>query len=235
MRHSEHLSGASESTRPSGPVRRAVWRQTASLAAAVAPFGLAFGAAGSQAGLHLWETIGFSVLVFAGSAQFAAVAILGGGGTAVAAITSGLMLNLRIVAFGVTVARALPHRPWRRALAAQVLVDETAAVATAQTDREAMRYGYLLAGFVLYVVWNLATIVGATVVASASDMIDTLGIDATIPAAFLALLWPRLANGVQRQVALIGGIIAVVLTPLTPVGVPVIAAIVAVVVVRERS
>jgi 4-azaleucine resistance transporter AzlC len=218
--------------RPADASRRAVWRQSASIAGAVAPFGVAFGAAGSQGGLSLWQTVGFSLFVFAGSAQFAAVAILGDGGSAAAAIASGLLLNLRSVAFGLAIAKVLPRRPWKRAVASHLMIDETAAVASAQSDPVAMRYGYLVAGSILYLVWNVSTLVGATVVGSATDTIDTLGIDATIPAAFLALLWPRLADPRQRLVAILGAAIAVALTPFLPPGIPVIAAILAIVPAR---
>jgi predicted branched-subunit amino acid permease len=118
------------------PSRAAVWAQAVSVAAAVAPFGLTFGVAASTAGLARWQACGFSLLVFAGSAQFAAVGVLGAGGSALAAVGTGLMLNLRFVALGTSVSPYLPRRRWARALASQWLVDEPAAVALAQPDPE---------------------------------------------------------------------------------------------------
>ena len=85
----------------------------ASIAFAVAPFGMAFGAAASEAGLETWQTAGFSLLVFAGSAQFAAVEILGDGGSVAAAVTAGLLLNLLSIAFGVALADAMPRSGFR--------------------------------------------------------------------------------------------------------------------------
>ena len=84
----------------------------------------------------------------------------------------------------------------------------------------------------MFVLWNLATAIGVVAVSSAGDLVETLGIDATIPAAFLALLWPRLADPVQRVVALVGAVIAVVLVPIAPAGVPILGASAAVLVAR---
>jgi predicted branched-subunit amino acid permease len=58
-------------------------------------------------------------------------------------------------------------------------------------------------------------------------------LDAVVPAAFLALLWPRLRKGfpeaaIQRRVAVGGAVVALALTPFVPAGVQVIAAVVAV-------
>jgi predicted branched-subunit amino acid permease len=138
-------------------------------------------------------------------------------------------LNLRSVAFGVALIDAMPVAKWKRALAVQLMIDETAAVATVQPDRETSRYAYWFTGLALFTMWNISTLVGATVVASSADLIHDLGLDATIPAAFLALLWPRLDEPTHRVVAVAGAAVAVVTTPFAPPGLPVILALVAVV------
>jgi predicted branched-subunit amino acid permease len=196
----------------------------ASIALAVIPFGVAFGIASVQAGLEVWQAAGFSLLVFAGSAQLAAVEVIGDGGTATAAIAAGLLLNLRSVAFGVAMAPTLTGPWWKRAIWSQVMIDETTAVGSAQSDPRWRRYGYLVSGAVLFIVWNVSTLVGAAGLSSAGDLVSDWGIDATIPAAFLALLWPRLADDPQRRSALVGAAIAVALVPVAPPGVPILAA-----------
>ncbi|MGD9704822.1 MAG: AzlC family ABC transporter permease [Acidimicrobiia bacterium] len=210
----------------------AIRRQALSVGIAVAPFGLAFGVACAQAGLGLDEAMGFSVLVFTGSAQFAAVSVLADGGTAFAAIASALLLSLRSLAYGVVMAPALHGPRWWRALVSQLMIDEAMAVGAAQPTRRLQRAGYLWGGCSVFVLWNLSTAIGAAAVSSAGDLVDTLGIDATIPAAFLALVWPRLADPVQRAVALAGAVIAVVLVPIAPAGVPILGASAAVLVAR---
>jgi len=221
----------SESPSPDSP-RSTIWRQATSISLAVTPFGVAFGVASGQAGLSWVEAVGFSTLVFSGSAQFAAVGVLGEGGSVATAVISGLLLNLRSLAFGVVMAPALNGPRWWRALAAQLMIDESTAVATAQRERRWQRYGYLAAGLGVFVLWNASTLLGASLLGGSDDLIEATGIDATIPAAFLALLWPRLQDPVQRVIAGVGAVIAVVSAPLLPPGLPIIAAGLAVAIAR---
>jgi len=214
------------STRTDGSVqqRRALIGRALSLSAAVAPFGVAFGVICTQAGLSPWVALGYSSLVFTGSAQLAAVAVLGDGGTVAAAVISGLLLNLRCLAFGLVMAPSFPPSLWRRALASQLMIDESTAVALSTDERRLRWFGYLVGGIGIFVSWNLSTLAGATLVPSAGTLVTDLGIDATIPAAFLALLWPRLQAPLERAIAIAGAVIALALVPLLPAGLPIIAA-----------
>ena len=172
-----------------------------SVTAAVAPFGIVFGAAASTAGLSVWEAMGYSVFVFGGSSQFAAVEILSDGGAVAAAAVAGLLLNVRSLAFGVIMAPALSGPLWKRALMSQLMIDESTAVGTASDDLASRRYGYLAGGIGVFVVWNLTTIAGFLLFSGAGDLIEDLGLDVAGPAAFLALLWPRLSDPRQLVVA----------------------------------
>jgi predicted branched-subunit amino acid permease len=205
--------------------RRSARRQAVSIGLAVAPFGLAFGVACTSAGLSVWQALAFSSLVFTGASQFAAVSVLSAKGAALAAIAAGVLLSLRSLAYGFVMAPALRGPTWWRALASQLMIDEAMAVGTASDDLAVRRYGYLWGGCSVFVAWNLATVAGAVLVSSGGEeLIRRLGIDATIPAAFLALIWPRLADPVQRAVAAAGAAIALVLIPLAPAGIPILAA-----------
>jgi predicted branched-subunit amino acid permease len=188
------------------------------------PFGLAFGIACADAGLSTWQASAFSLLVFAGSAQFAAIEVIGDGGSALAAVAAGLLLNLRSLAFGMAMATALSGPWWKRAAWSQFMIDESTAVGSAQTDDRWRRYGYLCAGLTIFATWNVTTFIGAAALSSSGEVLTTWGIDSTIPAAFLALLWPRLADAGQRRTALAGGIVALALVPVAPPGVPILAA-----------
>lgn len=194
------------------------------IAVALVPFGLAFGVLCASAGLSVVEAVGFSAIVFTGSAQFAAVGVLGDGGQVAAAIGAGVLLNLRSLAFGLVMAPALSGRLPFRLLASQLMIDESMAVGAAGPTRELQRYGYLAGGIAVFTLWNASTFVGALLAAGAGDLIEPLGIDATIPASFLALLWPRLSARPQLRVALAGGVIALLVAPFTPPGVPILAA-----------
>lgn len=208
--------------------RPAIMRQAASISFAVMPFALAFGVACTEAGLSTLEAMGFSTIVFGGSAQFAAVTVLGDGGAAPAAILAGALLNLRSLAFGVAMAPALKGPAWWRALVSQLMIDESTAVGTVQETRADQRFGYLAGGIGVFVLWNAGTFIGATALDATGDLIETWGIDATIPAAFLALLWPRLDTRPMQLLAVAGAAIAILTAPILPAGIPIIASAAAV-------
>ena len=215
--------------------RTRIVRQALSIALAVTPFGLAFGLAARNAGLGLIEAMGFSSLVFTGSAQFATVSVLADGGTALTAVLAGALLNLRSLAFGVALAPYLGGPLRFRVAASQLMIDEAAAVGMAQQSPSSRRFGYLAGGIAVFALWNASTAVGVLFLGAMGDVVTDAGIDATIPAAFLALLWPRLSNGRQRLMAVGGAIIALAGVPALPPGLPIVAAGAAVVLGARRS
>lgn len=215
--------------------RKRILRQALSIAVAIMPFGMAFGIAAREAGLNIYEAMGFSSLVFTGSAQFAAVSVLSDGGSAVTAVLAGALLNLRSLAFGVALAPVLKGSRRFRAFAAQVMIDEAAAVGMAQEEPADRRFGYLAGGLAVFVLWNLSTAAGVLFLGAMGDVVIQAGIDATIPAAFLALLWPRLADARQRTIAFGGAVVALATVPVLPPGLPIVAAGLAVALPRRRG
>ena len=212
--------------------RRSIRAQAISIGLAISPFGLAFGALCAESGIGVWEALGFSSLVFGGSSQFAAVSVLADEGTVIAAVTAGLLLNLRSLAFGVSMAPSLKGSLLWRAGVSQLMIDESTAIGSSQSTHELRRYGYLWGGLSVFVLWNATTLIGVSVLSEAESLITDLGIDATIPAAFLGLIWNKLENAKHRVIALIGAITALILIPITPAGIPVIAAASAIIWVR---
>lgn len=215
------------------PDRAATLRDAVGLGLAVGLYGAAFGAAADAAGLNLWQAVTLSALMFTGASQFALVGVLGAGGSALAAAGSALLLGTRNTVYGVRMAPLLtPRGPLRRAAAAHWVIDETTAMAVAAPDRELGRLAFWATGATIYLGWNLMTVVGALGAAALTGP-ALAALDAVVPAAFLALLWPRLRSGfpeaaTQRRVAIGGAVVALVLTPFVPAGVQVIAAVVAV-------
>lgn len=198
--------------------------------------GLPYGAASLLLGLSFGvlarplmgpvATIVMSTIVFAGSAQFAALAVLSAGGGAAAAIIAGMLLNLRFVPMGIAIAPSLRAGPLGRALRGQAIVDASWALANRGGGRFDIEF---LLGSTLaqYPAWVGGTVVGAL----AGGLIGNpraLGLDAIFPAFFLGLLVAELRRPEARPVAVMGGAIALVLMPLTPAGVPIIVAAAAV-------
>lgn len=167
-------------------------------------------------------TIVMSVVVFAGSAQFAALAVLSAGGGAAAAIVAGMLLNLRFVPMGIAIAPSLRAGPLGRALRGQALVDASWALANRGSGRFDVEF---LLGSTLaqYPAWVGGTVLGALAGGALGDP-RSLGLDAIFPAFFLGLLVVELRRPRARPVAALGAAVALVLTPFTPAGVPIIAA-----------
>jgi len=194
----------------------------AALPLAIAPFlfGAAFGVLALDAGFDAVGAVVMSATTFAGSAQFAAATIIDDGGGAAAAIVAALLLNARYVTFSLAVASIFPGSRRRRALESQLLVDESWALA-GRTGR--FEYGVLVgAGLLLYVFWIAGTALGTV----AGDLLDpeAIGLDAAFPALFLALLAPYLRNRRALATAVVAAVITLVLLPLAPPGVPIVAA-----------
>jgi predicted branched-subunit amino acid permease len=152
--------------------------------------------------------------------------VLGAGGGAVAAIASALLLGSRNTLYAVRLGTLVPVRGPRRLVAAQVTIDETAGMATAAPHGLAGT-AFWATGASVYVMWNLATLLGAIGAARLGDP-AALGLDAAVPAAFLALLAMQVRARQTLAVALAGAGIAALAIPLAPPGVPILLAALAV-------
>ena len=191
-------------------------------AVAVLGFGASFGVLARAAGMGGLAPLVMSATTFAGSAQFAATSILGAGGGVAAAITAAVLLNARYAPIGVTVAPYLEGPWWRRFLHAQLVVDESWAIASEGHGRFNTKV-LIGAGLTLYVAWVAGTALGIAFGNLIGDP-ARWGLDAAFPALFLALLVPQLRDRDAKVAAVLGAAIALALTPFTPAGVPIIAA-----------
>lgn len=206
---------------------RVILLAAAPIAFAVLVFGTSFGVLAVAARIPGWAAVLMSALVFAGAAQFAALGVIAAGGSVIAAITAGALLNLRYVATGIAVARILPGRRFTRAVLGQVVVDESYVLAVAagepgRPDRRTL----LVVGTLLYSVWVIGTAFGTLLGPVLGDP-KRLGFDAAFPALFVALLWPMLAARHAIRCALAGAAVALILAPFTPPGVPLAGAAIA--------
>jgi 4-azaleucine resistance transporter AzlC len=196
-------------------------RAAAPIAIAVVAFGASFGILARDAGMGVVAPIVMSLTTFAGSAQFAVASVLESGGAVAAAIVAAVLLNLRYLAIGISIAPALRGPRARRVAEAQFAVDESWAVA--QRDGRVDHGRLLGAGTVLMASWLAGTTAGAVGGSALGDPAD-YGLDAMFPALFLALLVGQLDGRRARVSALAGGLIALALTPVLPPGLPIVAA-----------
>ena len=203
-------------TNPSTP-----WRSAAIFAATSGLIGISFGVLARTGGVSLPMTCVMSLLVFAGGAQFLAIATIASGGTPLAAVIGGIVLNARHLPYGLTVAPFLRGPLWKRALSSHVVLDESTALALAQPTPELGRLAFYACGCMLFAAWNLGTLVGALAGGAIADP-SALGLDAAFPASMLALLAPLLRRRDVRAAALAGAVIALAATPYTAAGVPIL-------------
>ena len=202
---------------------RSTIRDSLSLSLTVGAYGIAFGAAGVAAGFSVLQSCLLSLLTFSGASQFAVVGVIGAGGTALSGITTAALLGMRNGLYGIRVAPLLNVRGFKRVLAAHITIDESTGLAIAQEPlgENAMRKGFWLTGFGVFIFWNIFTLAGALGAQALGDP-ASWGLDAAVPAAFLGLVWPRLTNNLERFLATCSMALALLLTPFVPAGLPII-------------
>ena len=216
--------------------RRAVLRDSLSVAIPVGTYGAAFGAAAVAGGFSVLQACALSLLLFSGASQFAVVGVMAGGGTAISAIATGALLGIRNGLYGLRMAPILKLKGVKRIFGAQITIDESTGVAISQENRgeEAMRFGFFATGIGVFVFWNLFSLIGALGANSIGDP-SSWGLDAAVPAAFLGLVWPRLTDGKTRLAALLAVVLALALTPLVGAGFPIIATVLIALILGWRS
>lgn len=203
--------------------RTTIARNALGIAIAAGAYGISFGAISVSAGLSIVQTCVLSLAMFTGASQFALVGVLGAGGAVASSIATALLLGARNTLYGLRLAGTLGVHGPKRLLAAQIVIDETTAMAIAQDDRADARFAFWRTGGLLFALWNIGTLIGA-VSGSAIGEPETYGLDAAVPCAFLALMWPGLATARMRFAAVAGAAVALILVPLVPAGIPVLAA-----------
>ena len=221
---------------PGPAAGREIRARALSIGVAVGAYAIGFGAVSVAAGLDVLQTQALSALMFTGASQFAFVGVVAAGGGAVVAIATALLLGLRNGLYGLHLAGVLTTptgdggrlRGWLRAGSAQFTIDESTAMAmayegtrTPESRRLATR-AFWATGWSVYLLWNAGTLLGALGAASLSQP-EALGLDAAIPAGFLALLWPRLVDRPTWALAVAAGLAALLLAPLLRPGLPVLA------------
>ena len=188
--------------------------------------GASFGVAAVTTDWGTLAPIVMSAIVFSGAAQFATLAVLSAGGSVVTAIVAATLIASRFLAIGVALGPSMRGSTLRRALEGQAVVDASLVLAKTGEGRYGVRR---LLGSTLpqYVGWSAGTIAGVFAGNAIPDPKD-LGLDALFPAFFLVLVWSELGDRAARVTAVAATLIAFVLIPIAPPGIPVVAATLAV-------
>lgn len=205
----------------------AVERKTVSMgisvAAAVSLYGISFGALSVASGLDIWQTQFLSVVMFSGGSQFAVIGLLASGAAGGSAIASAALLGVRNTLYAVTMAPTIGPGAWKRLAAGQLTIDESTAVAVAQSEIRHKRLGFWVTGVGVFLGWNAMTFVGALLGDAVGD-VRAFGLDAAAAAAFLALLWPRLIARDPIVIAVVSAVVTVIAVPAVTPGIPVLVA-----------
>ena len=205
--------------------RSSVTRNAIGVGLATGVYGISFGALAVTSGFSFAQTQVLSLGLFSGASQFAVVGIMGAGGGAVAAIATSSLLGFRNGLYALSIANVLKLKGFKKVIASQLTIDESTAMSVANSDDEEMsRWAFWATGISVFVFWNIATAIGAFGASFVADP-KSLGLDAAVGAAFLALLWPRLINKQIRVVGILAGFLALGLTPFVQPGIPVLASV----------
>lgn len=203
--------------------RSSIIRDSLGVGVATGAYGVSFGAVSVAAGLSVAQTCALSLLVFTGASQFALVGVVAAGGAPISGALTALLLGTRNTLYGLRLAPLLRYTGLRRAAAAHVLIDESTAMSVTRESTPAARVGFWTTGASIFILWNLATAIGAVAGNELGDP-RRYGLDAAVGAAFIALLWPRLHNRRNQRVAVCAAAVALGVVPVVPAGVPVLAA-----------
>ncbi|WP_218003210.1 AzlC family ABC transporter permease [Nocardia concava] len=200
--------------------RPKVIRDGLGIGVATGTYGLSFGALAVAAGLSVPQACALSSLMFTGASQFAMVGVIAAGGNPFTGAATATLLGTRNALYGLHLTPLLRLPGWRRIPAAHIVIDESAAMTVGREPRAA-RLGFWTAGLAVFVCWNLATITGALGARLLSDP-RVLGLDVVAPAAFLALLAPRMVTRRSWLVACAAAVVSLTAVPVMPAGLPVL-------------
>jgi len=190
--------------------------------------GVAFGAVAAGFGLGVVAPTVLSATAFSGTAQFAALTVLGQHGGLVSVLVAVAALNARYVVYGLSVAPGLSRNRVKRSAQAQLLTDVSWALSQegGRPDAQVLT----VVGLLELLAWTTGTAAGAFA-GNLVGNVGAYGIDALLPAFFACMLLDRTESAGDVGFAAAAGCAAVFLTPILPAGVP-LALVLAVAVAR---
>ncbi len=204
---------------------RDVYRDATAMSVGICIVGVSFGALATSAGLPWWIPVAMSFLIYAGTSQFAMLAVVTAGGGVLAGLAAGILVHLRHIPYGLAVGDLYWDKWWTRLLGTFMLIDQSTAFALAAgDDRRRAKAAYWITTTIMFVAWNIGTVIGVLAGGFIPDP-NVFGLDAAFPALLLALVMPALKDRDTLLAALVGAAIAAATAPFLPTGVPVLLAI----------
>ena len=182
----------------------------------VVPFGLVAGLTAVQTGQGWLGAVVFSLVVYAGAAQLAALDLLGDGTSVLVVVLTALVINSRFILYSASLAPSLAQVPrGRRLLGSYLLTDQAYAVSLVRfrspVDAPGRWRFYLGASTVMWVTWQLSTVLGALVGGAVPSQVP---LSFAVPLAFLALLVPTVTDRPTAVAAVVSGVVVVAAYPL---------------------
>lgn len=208
---------------PGPSTTRTSWGQIVALAAVNLVVGTTVGATSVAAGLSVPMTIVLTIMLFAGAAQLAALAVLMAAGPLMTAWLVVMLVNARFMILGASIAPRLGMGKAQRFAAAYLLIDPVVLLAGAEDNEREARRTYWKAGITVFASWCVGGMIGASGIAQLGN-IATLGLDVALPALLLALLANTLRDRKHLLAAMAGAGITLSLLPVTSPGVAVLLA-----------
>ncbi len=178
----------------------------------VVPFGLVAGTTPAAVGMDWQAALGFSIILFAGASQLAAIDVLSRDGSALLAAVVAWTINLRMLLYSASLAPYLSHEPLRRRLAASYLmVDQNYAICvtrwqSGRDDPKGRAWFFIGGGLLLWSAWQLSTLAGALL---GETLPAELPLDFAVPLVFLVLLIPAINSRPAAVAAVVGGVATV--------------------------
>lgn len=174
----------------------------------VVPFGLIFGAVAIAEGIPPLAAQAFSLLIFAGSAQFIAAELVGAGTPALVIVVTIFVVNVRHALYSASLAPRLRRLSilWRAPLA-WLLTDEAYATTAVYAQRypdQPLRWYLLGTGLTLWTSWQISTAIGILLGAAVPA---SWNLSFALPLTFIALIVPTLAHQPAWAAAVTGGLV----------------------------
>ncbi len=195
--------------------RQAFWqgvKATFPLVVGATPFGIIFGALAVSGALTPNGTQAMSTIVFAGSSQFIALSLIGGGASLAVIIGTTFVVNLRHMLYSATLAPHFKRLPQRWMIPLAFWLTDESFVASAkffnQTEDQELKKAYLLGSeLFMYLNWQWVTWLGIKVGQAIPDP-GAWGLDFAMVVTFLGMLMPEIKNRPTLAAALVAGLAA---------------------------